>query len=62
MSQNDNKVFAIVLRYPESNEINLYSIVDFVTDKTYVILLGHNIDIEVSLLVQRSFFQLSCDL
>lgn len=62
MSQNDNKVFAIVLRYPESNEINLYSIVDFVTDKTYVILLGHNIDIEVSLLVQRSFFQLSYDL
>lgn len=52
MQENPQKVYAIVLRYPESNKINLYAIKDFVTDKTKVKLLGYKKDIKVGELIK----------
>ena len=40
-------VYAIVLRYPESNSISLTSLKDFVTDKTKVHMLGYKKNIKV---------------
>lgn len=48
MQEGSGNVYAIVLRYPEANTVDLYSIVDFVTDKTKVKLLGFNEEIKVS--------------
>lgn len=47
MQDKPEKVYAIVLRYPETNSIDLYSIKDYVTDKTNVKLLGYKKDIKV---------------
>lgn len=60
MQENPEKVYAIVLRYPETNSINLYSITDYVTDKTKVKLLGYKKDIKVGEIFY--FFDSSCKL
>lgn len=41
-------VYAIVLKYPESNKVDLYSINEFVNDKSKVTMLGHKGPIAVS--------------
>lgn len=48
MQEKAQKVYAIVLRYPESNAVDLQSIREFVTEKTKVKLLGYEKEIEVS--------------
>lgn len=45
--ESSEKVYAIVLRYPESNKIDLYSIKEFVGDQTKVKLLGYDKEIQV---------------
>ena len=47
MQPATQNVYAIVLRYPESNSINLYSIKSFVTDKTKVKMLGYEKELKV---------------
>lgn len=50
MKRNPKRVFAIVLRYPESNKVDLYSIREYITDNTEVKMLGYNKEIHVSVL------------
>lgn len=45
---NPERVYAVVLDYPESNTIDLYSIMDFVNETTKVTMLGHTGEIKVS--------------
>lgn len=48
MQEKAQKIYAIVLRYPESNTVDLQSISEFVTEKTKVKMLGYDKEIEVS--------------
>lgn len=48
MKNNGKRVFAILLTYPESNQIDLYSIREVFTANTKVKLLGHNEELKVS--------------
>lgn len=47
MNGDSKSVYAIVLKYPESNKIDLYSIRDMVNSQTKVNLLGYDKEIEV---------------
>lgn len=47
MQVKPEKVYAIILRYPESNTIDLHSIKEYVTDKTKVKLLGWKKEVKV---------------
>lgn len=47
MNGDSKSVYAIVLKYPESNKIDLYSISDMVNSQTKVNLLGYDKEIEV---------------
>lgn len=48
MQGKADRVYAIVLKYPESNKIDLFSINEYVNEKTKVMLLGYKEPIKVS--------------
>lgn len=47
MQSDPERVYAIILRYPESNQVDLYAVKDFVTEKTKVTMLGYKGEIQV---------------
>lgn len=53
MNGEPERVYAIVLKYPESNIVELHDIHEFVTKSTKVSLLGYNGELQVSQFIDQ---------